>query len=77
MATLSLKKPSKIGDRPLYEFQGNFVVMRHSRSQHSLRFAVAHQTQELASKEARRLAKQSATERYLVLQIVDSIDWIE
>lgn len=77
MATLSLKKPKRIGDRPLIEFQGNYVVMRHARSNHSLRFTAAHQTQELAMKEARRLAKESQTERYLVLQIVDHVDWVE
>lgn len=75
MATLTLKKPKRIGDRPLIEFQGNFVVMRHARSTHSLRFTSAHQSHELAIKEARRLARESQTERYLVLQIVDHVDW--
>lgn len=75
MATLTLKKPNKIGDRPLHQFEGQYVVMRHSRGVQSLRFTVAHQTQEAATKEARRLAKTTPTERYLVLQIIDSVDW--
>jgi hypothetical protein len=76
MATLTLKKPKRIGDRPLVEFQGNYVVMRHARSKHSLRFTSAHQSQDLATKEARRLAKESQTERYIILQIVDHVDWV-
>ena len=76
MATLSLKKPKRIGDKPLIEFQGNYVVMRHARSKHSLRFTSAHQNLELATKEARRLARESQSERYLILQIVDHVDWV-
>lgn len=76
MATLTLKKPRRIGDKPLIEFHGNYVVMRHARSTHSLRFTSAHQSQELAIKEAKRLARESQTERYLVLQIIDSVDWV-
>jgi len=75
VATLTLKKPKRIGDKPLVEFEGDFVVMRHARSKHSLRFTSTHKSQELATKEARRLAKESQTERYLVLQIVDHVDW--
>lgn len=75
MATLTLKKPKRIGDKPLIEFHGNYVVMRHARSKHSLRFTSAHQSQELAIKEAKRLARESQTERYLILQIIDSVEW--
>lgn len=77
MATLTLNKPKRIGNTPLHEFEGQFVVMRHSRHESSLRFSCAHKTLELASKEAKRLAKASITERYLVLQIVDSVEWGE
>lgn len=76
MATLTLKKPKRIGDKPLIEFHGNYVVMRHARSEHSLRFTSAHTSQELATKEAKRLAKNSQSERYLVLKIIDSVDWV-
>lgn len=75
MATLTLKRPTKIGDQPLHEFHGQYVVMRHARHEVSLRFTSAHKTQDLATKEALRLAKASKTERYLVLQIIDSVDW--
>jgi hypothetical protein len=73
MATLSLKKPKRI-DSPLHQFNGQFVVMRHSRNSHSFRFAFAHQTQDQATKEAKRLAAELKTERFLVLQIVDSVE---
>lgn len=75
MATLTLNKAKPIGDLPLYEFDGNYVVMRQARHEHSFRFTCSHKTLELASKEAKRLAKVSKTERYLVLQIVDSVEW--
>lgn len=75
MATLTLNKPKKIGNTPLHEFAGQYVVMRHCRNEGSFRFTVSHKSLELATKEAKRLAKLSKTERYLVLQIVDSVDW--
>jgi hypothetical protein len=77
MATLSLKKPRQIGTTPLHEFDGQFVVMRHARHEKSLRFTCVHKTLELASKEAKRLAMRSKSERFLVLQIVESVDWSE
>lgn len=73
MATLSLKKPKRI-DIPLHQFNGQFVVMRHARNSHSFRFAFAHQTKELATKEAKRLASEIKTERFLILEIVDSVE---
>jgi hypothetical protein len=75
MATLSLKKPKKIGDTPLPDLQSKFVVMRQARGFQSFRFTCIHDTQELASREARRLCKISPSERFLVLEIVDSVDW--
>lgn len=75
MATLSLKKPKKIGDTPLPDLQSKFVVMRQARGFPSFRFTCFHDTQELALKEANRLCKVSPSERFLVLQIVDSVDW--
>lgn len=75
MATLSLKKPKPIGDTPLPDLQGKFVVMRQSRNSRSFRFTCMHDTQEAATKEARRLSKNMESERFLVLQIVDSVDW--
>jgi hypothetical protein len=75
MATLSLKKPKKIGDTPLPNLQSKFVVMRQARGVQSFRFTCMHDTQEAATKEARRLAKVMQTERFLILQIVDSCDW--
>lgn len=75
MATLSLKKPKPIGDTPLPDLQGKFVVMRQSRNSRSFRFTCMHDTQEAATKEARRLSKNMESERFLVLQIVDSVEW--
>lgn len=75
MATLTLNKPKKIGNQPLYEFAGQYVVMRHSRNENSFRFSISHKSRESALKEAKRLAKLSSSERFLVLQIVDSVDW--
>jgi len=77
MATLSLNRAKKIGDKPLFEFQGQFVVMRHARNETSFRFTSAHKTQELATREAKRLVKINNGERFLVLQIVDSCDCSE
>lgn len=77
MATLTLKKAKKIGNLPLYEFDGQYVVMRHARHTESFRFTTAHKTHDSARKEAERLSKASKTERFLVLQIVDSFDWSE
>lgn len=75
MATLSLKKPKPIGDTPLPDLKAKFVVMRQSRGIKSFRFTCMHDTQEAATKEAARLSKNTQSERFLVLQIVDSVDW--
>ena len=77
MATLTLKKPKLIGETPLQDLSEKFVVMRQARGEKSFRFTCCHDTQELASREAKRLAKLTKTERYLVLKIVDSFDWSE
>lgn len=77
MATLSLKKPKLIGDTPLPNLHSKFVVMRQSRGFKSFRFTCLHDTQDAASREAKRLAKNSQTERFLVLQIIDSAEWGE
>ena len=77
MATLTLKKPKFIGETPLPDISEKFVVMRQARGEKSFRFTCYHDTQELASREAKRLAKLTKTERYLVLKIVDSFDWSE
>lgn len=70
MATLSLKKAKSIGDTPTEDLSGKFVVMRQARSTKSFRFTCYHETQDLAQREANRLAKASPSERYLVLQIL-------
>jgi hypothetical protein len=75
MATLSLKKPKPIAGSALPPLHSKFVVMRQARGVQSFRFSCFHDTQEAATKEARRLAKLMKTERFLVLQIVDSVDW--
>jgi len=77
VATLTLKKPKALGDSNLYKFCGNFVVMRHARNSHSFRFVMAHETKELATKEALRLVSENKTEKFLVLEIVDSVEWSE
>lgn len=71
MATLTLKKPTKIGETPLKDLHHKFVVMRQSRNDKSFRFTVYHDTFELAKKEATRLSKMYQTERFLVLQVQD------
>ena len=70
MATLSLKKAKPIGDTPTEDLTGKFVVMRQSRNAKSFRFTCYHDTQELARREADRLARVSPSERYLVLEIL-------
>lgn len=77
MATLTLNKAKPIGDKPLPDLHGKFVVMRQARGERSFRFTCIHDTQDQASREAKRLAKLTKTERYLVLQVVDSFDWSE
>jgi hypothetical protein len=79
MATLSLKKPNPkvvIGETPLKNLHGMFAVMRQSRSIKSMRFTCIHDSQESALKEANRLSKENNTERYLVVQVVGSSDWV-
>lgn len=75
MATLSLKKAKPIGDTPLEDLSGKFVVMRQSRDIKSFRFTSFHESQELATKEAKRLVKANKTERFLVLQVQGWADW--
>lgn len=75
MATLSLKKPKPIGETPLPDLQAKFVVMRQARGTKSFRFTCFHDTQDEAAREAKRLSKVMQTERFLVLQIVDSVSW--
>ena len=70
MATLTLKRSTPIGDTPLEDLTGKFVVMRQARSTKSFRFTCFHETKELAQREAVRLTKANQTERYLVLQIL-------
>lgn len=77
MATLSLKKAKLIGETPSYSLLDKYVVMRHARHEKSLRFTCYHDTHDLALKEAKRLAKLSKTERYLVLKVESSVDWEE
>jgi hypothetical protein len=77
MATLTLNKAKAIGETPLPNLHGKFVVMRQARHEHSFRFTCTHDNQEQAEREAKRLAKQTKTERFLVLQVVDSFDWSE
>ena len=77
MATLTLHKAKAIGETPLPNLHGKFVVMRQARHERSFRFTCTHDTQDQAAREAKRLAKQSKTERYLVLHVVDSFDWSE
>jgi hypothetical protein len=75
VATLTLKKPKFIGDTPLENIASKFVVMRQARSSKSFRFTCYHDSFDAALKEATRLAKDSQTERYLVLQVHGIADW--
>lgn len=75
MATLTLKKAKPIGDTPLENLSGKFVVMRQSRTVKSFRFTSTHETQETAMREAKRLTKANQTERFLVLQVQGWADW--
>jgi hypothetical protein len=75
MATLSLKKPKKIGDSPLQNLQDKFVVVRQARKQYSCRFTAYHDTFDAAFKEAKRLQKTTPDQRYLVLQVQGFADW--
>jgi hypothetical protein len=74
MATLTLKKPKYIGKTPLADLTGKFVVMRQARKESSFRFACYHDTEEQATKEAKRLFGEHQTERYLVLQVKTWVD---
>ena len=69
MATLSLKKPKLIGETPLENIHQKFVVMRQTRRRKNFKFAVLHDTFELAEKEAKRLARAESENRFLVLQV--------
>jgi len=75
VATLTLKKPKPIGDTPLENIALKFVVMRQARSSKSFRFTCYHDTFDAALKEATRLAKNTKTERFLVLQVHGWADW--
>lgn len=75
MATLSLKKPKKIGDSPLQNLQDKFVVVRQARKQYSCRFTAYHDTFDAALKEAKRLQKTMPDQRFLVLQVQGFADW--
>jgi hypothetical protein len=75
MATLSLKKPKKIGDSPLQNLQDKFVVVRQARKQYSCRFTAYHDTFDAAFKEAKRLQKTMPDQRFLVLQAQAFVDW--
>ena len=77
MATLTLKKPKFIGDSSLENITLKFVVMRQARSAKSFRFTCYHDSFDAAIKEAERLAKNSQTERYLVLQVCGVKEWGE
>jgi len=79
MATLSLKKPhpkTMIGETPLLDLQGMYAVMRQSRKTKSMRFTCIHDSLLKATQEADRLSKQADGKRYLVVQVVSSIDWV-
>ena len=75
MATLSLKRAKPIGESPLEDLTGKYVVMRQARNTRSFRFTSFHETEELADREAKRLVKASDGERYLVLRIQSFADW--
>ncbi len=75
MATLSLKKPTKIGDSPLLNLQDKFVVVRQARKQYSCRFTAYHDTFDAAFKEAKRLQKTMPDQRFFVLQAKAFADW--
>lgn len=76
MATLTLKKAKPIGETPLENLSGKFVVMRQSRHISSFRFTSFHDSQDSAMREAKRLTKANNTERYLVLQVQGWADWV-
>jgi hypothetical protein len=79
MATLSLKKPHPkvvIGETPFKNIHGMYAVMRQSRSIKSMRFTCIHDSLLNAIQEADRLALQNKTERYLVVRVVCSRDWV-
>jgi hypothetical protein len=75
VATLTLKKPKLIGETPLENIALKFVVMRQARSTKSFRFTCYHDTFDAALREATRFAKETETERYLVLQVHGFADW--
>lgn len=75
MATLSLKKAKPIGDTPLDDLLGKFVVMRQARHEKALRFTCYHDTQDSAVREAGRLCKNAPSERFLVLRVESCVEW--
>ena len=75
MATLTLKKAKPIGDTPLENLSGKFVVMRQSRTSKSFRFTCTHESQALAMREAKRLHEKYPSERFLILQVQGWADW--
>jgi len=75
VATLTLKKPKFIGETPLVNILQKFVVMRQARSTRSFKFSCYHDSFDAALQEATRLAKNTETERFLVLQVHGFADW--
>jgi hypothetical protein len=75
MATLTLKKPTKIGQSPLLNLQDKFVVVRQAVKQYSCRFTAYHDTFDDAMREAKRLQKTAPDQRFLVLQVKGLADW--
>jgi hypothetical protein len=75
MATLSLKKPKKIGESPLQNLQNKFVVVRQARKQYSCRFTAYHDVFDDALREAKRLQKTQPDQRFLVLQVQGYVDF--
>ena len=75
MATLTLKKAPKILSKPLEELKGKYAVMRQHENHKSMRFTCFHESQESATKEARRLQEDKihSPARYLVVKIVDHV----
>ena len=76
MATLTLKKPKPTlaSDKPINNLVGKFAVMRHARSNHSIRFTCVHDTYELAEKEAKRLLLDAETERFLIVYVTGGVE---
>ena len=79
MATLSLKKPHPkvmIGETPLVNLYGLYAVMRQSKHTKSMRFTCILDSIEKAEAEASRLSEDSNGKRFLIVQVVGSVDWL-